>query len=153
MLYIAAKAPESLPIDDDYDDALYRDILMNIVFSYSSSPEQLINFFLDMRQYNPKPEVIIIDFLHTFFGDSSALDTNCGLHGNFIDSHMLITAALHSVVDMFCIGNDTKLISIVCIDPQQHQIYLRFIQKYVDLYYYKDHAIVSFADLMAKFPQ
>lgn len=141
-------------MDDEYDETLHRDILMNMIFSYSPNASQLINFFLDMRQYRPRPEVIIVDFLHTFFDDISTSNENSETqsHTNFIECHMLITAALHSAVDMFSLGNTNDFISIVCIDPQLHSIYQKFIQKYVDLYYHKQGLILSFEDLMKKFP-
>lgn len=144
-------------MDDDYDDALYRDILMNIVFSYSSNASQLINFFLDLRQHRPRPEVIIIDFLHTFFDDIFTLtdtdDCDSALQTHFMECHMLITAALHSAVDMFTHGSTNDFISIVCIDPQLHCLYKKFIQKYVDLYYYKEGSILSLEDLKRKISQ
>lgn len=153
VLYIATKAPESLPlpIDDEYDDPMYRDILKNTTFSYSTDATQLIKFFLDLREYQPKPEVIIVDFLHTFFEYFYALDIDASLHTNFIECHMLMTAALYSAVDTFCNSATTKnFISIVCIDPQCHNVYKKFVQTFIDLYYYKEGAILSFDDLMEK---
>lgn len=152
VLYFAAKAPESLPIDDEYDDAFYRDILKNIVFNYSQNASMLIRFLQDLRKYQPKPDVMIVDFLHTFFDDTSTLDTDGRLHEHFIECHMLITASLQSAVDNLALGRTSKFISVVCIDPQHHYIYKRFIQKYIDLYYYKEGTILSFNELMDKIP-
>lgn len=146
-MYIAAKAPESLPIEE-YDDALYRDILKNITFSYSANAPHLIRFFLGMRQYQPKPAAIILDFLHTFCDDIlSSLHSDQASHSRFINHHMLATATLHSAVDMFAVNSRDKFISIVCIDPNRHSVYQRFIQTYVDLYFYKERSILSFDEL------
>lgn len=159
-MYIAAKSPESLPIDDEYDYGMYREILKNTLFSYSPNPTHLIDIFWDMQKNcQPRPEVIVIDFLHTFFDYFSELDIDISLHTNFIECHMLMTASLFSAVDMFCNGDSSNttaaaknFMSIVCIDPQCNDIYKRFIQTYVDSYYYKNGSILSFDDLMEKFP-
>lgn len=60
---------------------------------------------------------------------------------------MLATATLHSAVDMFAVNSRDKFISIVCIDPNRHNVYQRFIQTYVDLYFYKERSILSFDEL------
>lgn len=150
ILYLAAKAPESLPIEE-YDDALCRDILKNIVFTYCSRAPDLIAFFMEMQLIQPKPDVVIVDFLHTFFDDITSLDADIQLQNNFIECHMVITAGLHAVLDMLSEDSATKYMSIICIDPQYHGIYQRFIQTYVDLYYYKDGCIFSLRDLAARF--
>lgn len=147
VLFVAAKAPDSLPIDD-YADIIDKDILKNIVFSYSANATDLISYFLTVRNYQPKPDVIVVDFLHTFFDSIDSLDTDDRMQLCFIDNHMLITAALFGVIDMLSHGSDTKFISVVCIDTLYHHIYNRFIQTYVDLYYYKEGTIFSsFGDL------
>lgn len=156
-MYIAAKSPESLPIDDEYDDAMYRDILRNTTFSYSPDPTHLIDVLWGMRtNCQPRPEVIVVDFLHTFFDYFTELDVDLSLHTNFMECHILMTAALISTVDMFCDGDTTtttkNFMSIVCIDPQCHNIYKRFIQTYIDLNYYRIDSILSFNDLMEKIP-
>lgn len=146
VLYIAARAPESLPMDDEFDN-LYHDILKNITFSYPSDASQLVNFFMGLQpNYQPKPNVIVIDFLHTVFDYFPELNEDVSLHTNFIECHMLITAALYGAVDMFS-RNATNFISIICIDPQCHDIYKEFIQRFVDLYYYNENSILSLNDL------
>lgn len=157
VLYISAKSPESLPMDDEYDEAVYRDVLRNTTFSYSSDPMKLIDFFLDMRSnVQPKYDCIVIDFLHTFFDYFPELDVDLSLHTHFMECHMLMTATLLSTVDTYSnvdtSSTSTQFISIVCIDPQCHSIYDRFIQTYVDLFYYKFGSILSFEQLMEKFP-
>lgn len=157
VLYIAAKSPESLPIDDEYDEAIYRDILRNTTFSYSEDPMKLINLFLEMRlNCQPRPEVIVVDFLHTFFDYFFELDVDSSLHEHFLECHMLMTATLLSTIDVYCNNDSTsttsKFMSIICIDPQCHDIYNQFIQTYIDLYYYKQGSIVSFNELIEKYP-
>lgn len=155
---MSAKSPESLPIDDDYDDSMDRDILKNTTFIYLKDAPNLINVLFDFRQYQPRPDVIIVDFLHTFFDYFSELDIDLSFRENFIECHMLMTAALHSAADMFCNVNTststttTDFMSIVCIDPKCNDIYKRFIETYIDLYYYKEGSILSFNDLKEKFP-
>lgn len=150
VLYISCKAPESLPIDDyDCDGIVHRDILKNIVFSYSVNATELIAYFMVVKNYQPMPDVIIVDFLHTFFDYIDSLDTDDRLHSCFIENHMLITAAVYGIVDMLSHETNTKFISVVCIDASHHCIYKQFIQTYVDLYYYKEGAIfTSISDLM-----
>lgn len=150
VLYIAAKAPESLPLENEYDDALRRDILKNIVFNYLPTARDLIDNFMDIKQMLPKPDVLIVDFLHTFFEDISSLDTDTQLQKYFIECHMLITASAISAVDMLSIDTANQFISIVSIDPDYHDIYKRFIQTYIDLYYYKDGCISSSRDLFKR---
>lgn len=152
MLYIATKSPESLPIDDGYDVALYRDILHNIVFRYAPDGCELINYFMGMKRIPPRPDVIIVDFLHTFFGNLSCLDTDNGFQQHFISCHMLMTASLLGAVDVLSNDSPNQFISIVCVDPEHHNIYKRFIQIFVDLYYYKDGCILTSADLSTHFP-
>lgn len=152
---MAAKPPESLPIDDDYNGPIYRDMLMNITFSYVTDAANLIDVLLDFRQYQPRPDVIIVDFLHTFFDYFSDLDIDLSLHENFIECHMLMISAVYSAVDMFCnayTSTTTNFMSIVCIDPKCNEIYNRFIPTIIDLYYYKKDSILPFDDLMEKFP-
>lgn len=151
VLYISAKALESLPIEDDYDDALYRDILKNMIFSYSPTASDLIKYFMGMKQLPPRPDVVIVDFMHTFFSDLSALDTDDQLQKHFIECHMLMTVALHSTVDMLANNSPNQFISIICVDPEYHFIYQRFIQTLVDLYFYKEGCILSTAELLARF--
>lgn len=142
-----------MPMDDEYEEPIYLDILKNTTFSYSKDASQLISFFLGMHSsYQPKPEVIVVDFLHTFF-DTHLLDmdTDANQQMNFIECHMLITAALHGAVDMFCRRNsNANFMSFICIDPQSHDVYKHFIQRYVDIYYYKENAILSFDNLNEK---
>lgn len=157
VLFISAKSPESLPMDDEYDDAIYRDVLRNTTFSYSSDPMKLIDFILDMRvNVQPRPDCIVIDFLHTFFDYFLELDVDLSLHTHFMECHMLMTATLLSTIDMFCnddnASSNSKFMSIICIDPQCHTIYNQFIQTYIDLYYYEAGSILSFNELMEKFP-
>ncbi|XP_055305230.1 uncharacterized protein LOC129569966 [Sitodiplosis mosellana] len=151
VLYIAAKPPESLPIEDEYDDELYRDILKNIVFSYSSNAHDLINYFMGIQQMQPRPEVLVVDFLHTFFDNVSSLDTDHQLQRYFIECHMLITAGAISAVDMLSNDSVTQFISIISIDPDYHRIYKRFIQTYIDSYYYKEGCISTSSDLLNRF--
>lgn len=152
VLYIAAKAPESLPIEDEYDSNVYRDILKNIIFSYSENATDLIKYFMGMKQLQPKPDVMIVDYLHTFFGELTSLDSDNRFQAHFIDSHMLMTAAVFGVVDMFTKASRNSFISIVCIDPECYEIYKKFVQTYVDLYYYRKNCILSISDLMKSFP-
>lgn len=149
VLYIAAKAPESLPIEE-YEDALCRDIMKNIVFSYHPIATDLIGYLMGMLVIQPKPDVVIVDFLHTFFDNVSTLDIDVQLQKYFIECHMAITAGLHAAVDMLSDETNKKYISIVCIDPQYHDIYKRFIQTYVDLYYYKEGCILRATDLITQ---
>lgn len=150
VLYVAAKQPESLPIDD-HDDIVYREILKNILFHYSDSASDLISYFMVMRDFQPNPDVIIVEFLHTFFDYTNALDTNDRLHMHFIESHMLITASVYGVVDAFSRNKESKFISIVSIDSSFHYIYQRFIQTFVDLYYYKENAIFTSINNLMEF--
>lgn len=150
VLYIAAKAPESLPLESEYDDVLRRDILKNIVFNYIPTARDLVENLMDIKQMLPKPEVMIVDFLHTFFEDTSSLDTDTQLQKYFIECHMLITAAAISAVDMLSVDSANEFISIISIDPDYHDIYKRFIQTYIDLYYYKDGCISSSSDLLKR---
>lgn len=105
-----------------------------------------------LHETQPKPDVIIIDFLHTFFDDLSTLETDDRLQEHFIECHMLIVAALHGAVDMLANGRNDHFISITCIDTERHCIYKRFIQTFVDLYYYKERCIISPNHLVEHFP-
>lgn len=68
-----------------------------------------------------------------------------------MECHMLMAAALHGAVDMLVSGRQDHFISIVCIDTERHCIYKRFVQTFVDLYYYKDGCILSSSDLVKCF--
>lgn len=106
---------------------------------------------MGMKQLQPNPEILIIDFLHTFFDDVSTLDTDQTLQAHFIDCHMLITAAAHNVADMLSKEICNKFISIICLDPECHSIYRRFVNTYVDLHYYQNDCILSMSDLLSHF--
>lgn len=120
------------------------------MFKYTPDSRELINFFPTMHKYT-KPEVIIVDFMHTFFDDFAALDTNDQLQLSFMDAHMLMAGALHAAADGLSPGPDKKIISIICIDPQYHSIYQRFIQIFVDSYFFKEGAILSIEQMMQRF--
>ncbi|XP_031627662.1 uncharacterized protein LOC116343619 [Contarinia nasturtii] len=153
VTFISRKSPESLPIEDGADETLYRDILMNIVFSYSFDATELIKYLLGIEKLQPRPDVVIIDFLHTFFEDHliSSWDTDHNFQSHFIECHMLITASLFSTMDVLSNGSRDKFISVICIDPNRHKIYKRFIQTLVDSYYYKPDCILSMKDSLERF--
>lgn len=150
-MFISAASPESLPIEDGGNETLYREILMNIIFSYSFDSTELIKYLMGIEKLQPRPDVVIIDFLHTFFGDISPLDTDHKFQAHFIDCHMLITASLFSTMDVLSNGSHDKYLSIICIDPNRHDIYKRFIQTFVDLYYYKTNCILSINESLERF--
>lgn len=106
---------------------------------------------MSVKQLQPRPDAVIVDFLHTFFGNLSSMDSDNLQEKYFIECHMLITAGLHSAIDMLSNNNINQSISIIAIDPDFHPIYKQFIQTYVDLYYYKEGCILSSKDLSTHF--
>lgn len=106
---------------------------------------------MGVKHVQPKPDAVIVDFLHIFFGNLSSMDTDNLQQKHFIECHMLMTAGLHSAIDMLSNNNINQFISIIAIDPDYHPIYKRFIQTYVDLYYYKEGCILSYNDLSTCF--
>lgn len=148
--YVTAKELEELPLvknDAGQQSIINRDVLRNIYFKYLSS-RPLIEDIMQLEFYRSKPNIVIIDFLHTFFDspDSATFDAM-----EFMRRHMLITGSIHSSMRTLVRCLNTNCYSIVCLNRTFNQIYDEFIQIYVDSYFGKENIFTSSKDLLNAF--
>lgn len=141
VLFITTKPPESLPTDilDGMNDVDCRDFLKNIIFRYCATASNLLKFLTELPTLFPKPDILIVDFLHTFFGDLSLLDQDKQAEKNFMQFHMTMASSVHGIA--------SALTSILCIDRDYHSIYTKFIQEFIDFHYSEVGCILSTRDL------
>lgn len=153
VLYIRVSAFEELPIEDEDPIQINNYNLRNIYFRYLQTPSEVSKLLLELYSWSMKPKLVIVDFLHTFFMNSSFLsisEENLLMESRnqiesekeFIREHLLITASLHNAINLLA-ETDSKCFSILCVNTRFHPIYQRFVQAYVDLYYYKEKVIFS----------